>query len=85
MPSHRRSALSPSLPPQVMPQHLKETSFWVGINEERLADDDILQGLQSRFSSRPVAKRIDSDGTNSKTKRVRSVGSGRCVGCNGMA
>ena len=62
-----------------MPQHLKETSFWVGLNEERLADDDILQGLQSRFSSRPVAKKIDSDGTNSKTKRVggSTVGFGR--------
>ncbi|XP_037070758.1 protein diaphanous-like [Pollicipes pollicipes] len=57
---------------KVMPQHLKENSFWVGINEERLADEDILQGLQNRFSSRPIAKKVDAD-INSKTKKSKEL------------
>ncbi|KAF0298551.1 Protein diaphanous [Amphibalanus amphitrite] len=58
---------------KVMPQHLKENSFWVGINEERLADEDILEGLQNRFSSKPVAVKMDTDGANAKTKRTKEL------------
>lgn len=37
---------------------MSEKSFWVKVQEEKLASPDILKGLAERFSSKP-AKKID--------------------------
>uniref|UniRef100_A0AAG5DR30 Diaphanous n=1 Tax=Anopheles atroparvus TaxID=41427 RepID=A0AAG5DR30_ANOAO len=42
------------------PKNLSENSFWVQVQEEKLADNDILARLALKFSSKPV-KPIDRD------------------------
>ena len=61
-----------------MPNTLKENSFWTKANEEALADDDILKGLQSKFASKPVAKKTEVTENNNKNKKVRL----HLVSCN---
>ncbi|ODM97180.1 Protein diaphanous 3 [Orchesella cincta] len=39
----------------IEPQKLSKTSFWVGVNEEKLASQEILEGLM-RFSTKPPAR-----------------------------
>lgn len=46
---------------QILPQKLSEKSFWVKVQEEKLASPDILNGLAQKFSSKPPAKKIDDD------------------------
>nr|XP_022909899.1 protein diaphanous isoform X2 [Onthophagus taurus]XP_022909900.1 protein diaphanous isoform X2 [Onthophagus taurus] len=41
----------------IVPQKMSEKSFWVKVQEENLASNDILQGLQERFSSKPAQKK----------------------------
>ena len=55
---------------QIMPNTLKENSFWTRANEEALADDDILKGLQNKFASKPVAKKANVEENNNKNKKV---------------
>lgn len=40
---------------------MSEKSFWVKVQEEKLASPDILDGLALRFSSKPPTKRLDED------------------------
>ena len=44
---------------QIVPQKLSEKSFWVKVQEEKLASPDILNGLAQKFSSKPPAKKVD--------------------------
>jgi hypothetical protein len=44
---------------QILPQKLSEKSFWVKVQEEKLASPDILNGLAQKFSSKPPAKKMD--------------------------
>jgi diaphanous 2 len=46
---------------QILPQKLSEKSFWVKVQEEKLASPDILNGLAQKFSSKPPAKKIEDD------------------------
>uniref|UniRef100_A0A2M4BBJ2 Putative rhoa gtpase effector dia/diaphanous n=1 Tax=Anopheles marajoara TaxID=58244 RepID=A0A2M4BBJ2_9DIPT len=46
----------------IEPDKLSESSFWVQVQEEKLADSDILTTLALKFSSKP-AKAIDKDST----------------------
>lgn len=46
---------------QILPQKLSEKSFWVKVQEEKLASPDILNGLAQKFSSKPPTKKIDDD------------------------
>ncbi len=43
--------------PQIVPQKLPEKSFWVKVDEEKLASADIFNGLVQKFSSKPATKR----------------------------
>lgn len=38
---------------------MSEKSFWVKVQEEKLAHPDILDGLAQRFSSKPAKKMDD--------------------------
>lgn len=38
---------------------MSEKSFWVRVQEEKLASPDILEGLAQRFSSKPSTKKSD--------------------------
>lgn len=44
---------------QILPQKLSEKSFWVKVQEEKLASPDLLTGLAQKFSSKPPAKKMD--------------------------
>jgi len=41
----------------IQPQKLSEKAFWVRVEEDRLVSPDLLEGLSSRFSSRPPVKK----------------------------
>lgn len=59
----------------IVPQKLSEKSFWVKVQEEKLASPDILNGLVAKFSSKSVAKKvddvIDKGGTMKKVKALK--------------
>lgn len=59
----------------IVPQKLSEKSFWVKVQEEKLASPDILNGLVAKFSSKPSTRRsddvIDKGGTLKKVKALR--------------
>ncbi|XP_014259782.1 protein diaphanous [Cimex lectularius] len=63
----------------ILPQKLSEKSFWVKVQEEKLASSDILDGLAARFSSKPKTKKtedvIDKSGTLKKVKSLRVLDS----------
>lgn len=40
---------------------MSEKSFWVKVQEEKLASPDILEGLAQKFSSKPPSKKVDDD------------------------
>ncbi len=42
---------------QIQPQKLSEKAFWVRVEEDKLVSPDLLEGLSSRFSSRPPVKK----------------------------
>ncbi|KAH7953779.1 hypothetical protein HPB49_012065 [Dermacentor silvarum] len=42
---------------KVMPQKVSEKSFWVKVREDELESEDIFEGLVSKFSSEPPAKK----------------------------
>jgi len=41
----------------IQPQKLSEKAFWVQVEEDRLVSPDLLEGLSSKFSSRPPVKK----------------------------
>lgn len=41
---------------QIIPHKMSEKSFWIKVQEEKLASPDILNGLAERFSSKPTKK-----------------------------
>jgi diaphanous len=41
----------------IIPHKMSEKSFWVKCQEDKLASDDILQGLAAKFSSKPIKKK----------------------------
>ncbi|KAG8272107.1 Protein diaphanous 1 [Homalodisca vitripennis] len=43
----------------IKPQTLSEKSFWVKVQEEKLASPDILDGLAAKFSSKPPVRKVD--------------------------
>ncbi|XP_065220631.1 protein diaphanous isoform X2 [Planococcus citri] len=63
----------------IVPHKLSEKSFWVKVDEEKLASPEILNGLAQRFSSKPAHKRandvIDKAGTLKKVKQLRVIDS----------
>lgn len=48
----------------VVPQKIKEDSFWVQVKEEKLASDDIFKELASKFSTKPAKKTTEKDSTD---------------------
>lgn len=59
----------------ILPQKLSEKSFWVKVQEEKLASPDLLTGLAQKFSSKPPAKKmddvVDKPGTLKKVKNLK--------------
>ncbi|XP_051163052.1 protein diaphanous isoform X7 [Leptopilina boulardi] len=43
----------------ILPHKISEKSFWVKVQEDKLASPEILSGLAQRFSSKPSGKKID--------------------------
>ncbi|XP_029156307.1 protein diaphanous isoform X2 [Nylanderia fulva] len=43
----------------IMPHKLTEKSFWMKVQEDRLASPEILDGLAQKFASKPSGKRMD--------------------------
>ncbi|XP_018329945.1 protein diaphanous isoform X2 [Agrilus planipennis] len=61
----------------IIPQKLSEKSFWVKVQEEKLASPDILEGLAQKFSSKPPPKKVEGDALDSNTygtlKKVKEL------------
>nr|CAD7437653.1 unnamed protein product [Timema bartmani] len=59
----------------IQPQTLSIKSFWVKVQEEKLASPDILDGLSQKFSSKPPSKKmadvVDKGATLKKTKDLK--------------
>ncbi|KAK4878010.1 hypothetical protein RN001_010516 [Aquatica leii] len=45
----------------IIPQKMSEKSFWVKVQEEKLASPDILKGLAERFSSKAPTRKTEDD------------------------
>ncbi|XP_043803672.1 protein diaphanous isoform X2 [Apis laboriosa] len=43
----------------IMPHKLTEKSFWIKVQEDKLASPEILNGLSLKFASKPSGKKID--------------------------
>lgn len=57
----------------IIPQRMSEKSFWVRVHEDKLASDDILSGLASKFSSKPVKKNTEKDASDRMSTTKKSV------------
>ncbi|XP_046743902.1 protein diaphanous isoform X5 [Diprion similis] len=58
----------------ILPQKLSEKSFWVKVQEEKLASPDILSGLAQRFASKPTGKKVDNViDKSAPTKKVKDL------------
>lgn len=57
----------------IIPHKMSEKSFWVRVHEDKLASDDILSGLASKFSSKPVKKTTEKDALDRGTTTKKSV------------
>lgn len=57
----------------IVPQKMSEKSFWVRVHEDKLASDDILNGLASKFTSKPVKKAVERDSTDRVPTTKKSV------------
>ncbi|XP_015517200.1 protein diaphanous isoform X5 [Neodiprion lecontei] len=58
----------------ILPQKLSEKSFWVKVQEEKLASPDILTGLAQRFASKPTGKKVDNIiDKSAPTKKVKDL------------
>ncbi|KAL0280838.1 UNVERIFIED_CONTAM: hypothetical protein PYX00_002011 [Menopon gallinae] len=51
----------------IIPQKLSENSFWVKVQEEKLASPDILEGLCEKFSTKQTVKKIEDIGDGTGT------------------
>ncbi|XP_037088136.1 protein diaphanous-like isoform X2 [Pollicipes pollicipes] len=58
---------------KILPNNLKENSFWVKANEEALADDEILEGLKSKFASKPPPQKAEVAQANNKGKKGKEL------------
>lgn len=56
----------------IIPQKLSENSFWVKVQEDKLADDEILSGLAMKFSSKPM-KQADKDSVDRPPSSKKNV------------
>lgn len=56
----------------IIPQKLSEKSFWAKCQEDKLASEDILSGLASRFSSKPI-KKVDKDSVDKPNNTKKNV------------
>ncbi|XP_021701663.1 protein diaphanous [Aedes aegypti] len=56
----------------IIPQKLSEHSFWVKVQEDKLADDEILSGLAMKFSSKPM-KQADKDSVDRPPSSKKNV------------
>jgi len=52
---------------------MSEKSFWVQVREEKLASPDILEGLASKFSSKPISKKSDDSVEKQPSKKVKDL------------
>lgn len=63
----------------IIPNKMSEKAFWVNVQEDKLASPDILNGLQQKFASKPVAKRnedaVDKVHTLKKVKDLKILDS----------
>ncbi|XP_034951214.1 protein diaphanous isoform X2 [Chelonus insularis] len=58
----------------ILPHKLNEKSFWVKVQEDKLASPEILNGLAQKFSSKPPTKKIDDVvDKSSSTKKVKDL------------
>ncbi|XP_024944469.1 protein diaphanous isoform X5 [Cephus cinctus] len=58
----------------ILPQRLTEKSFWVKVQEDKLASPDILKGLAQQFASKPSGRKIDDVVDKSTgTKKVKDL------------
>ncbi|XP_070503361.1 protein diaphanous [Chironomus tepperi] len=57
----------------IIPHKMSEKSFWVRVHEDKLASDDILSGLASKFSSKPIKKAAEKDALDRGTTTKKSV------------
>lgn len=53
----------------IIPHKMSEKSFWVRVHEDKLASEDILSGLASKFSSKPMKKIAEKDATDRPTAK----------------
>lgn len=57
----------------IIPQKMSEKSFWVRVHEDKLASEDILSGLASKFSSKPLKRATEKDSGERPTTMKKSV------------
>jgi diaphanous protein len=57
----------------IIPHKMSEKSFWVRVHEDKLASDDILNGLASKFSSKPMKKALEKDANDRAPTTKKSV------------
>ncbi|XP_058799621.1 protein diaphanous isoform X2 [Phymastichus coffea] len=58
----------------ILPHKMTEKSFWVKVQEDKLASPEILNGLAQKFSSKPAARKMDDVVDKSApTKKVKDL------------
>lgn len=57
----------------IIPHKMSEKSFWVKVQEDKLASDDILIGLSAKFSSKPIKKTTEKDAIDRPTTAKKNV------------
>lgn len=57
----------------IIPHKMSEKSFWVRVHEDKLASEDILSGLASKFSSKPIKRTTEKDSSERPTTVKKSV------------
>ncbi|KFB49099.1 diaphanous [Anopheles sinensis] len=55
------------------PKNLSENSFWVQVQEEKLADNDMLARLAMKFSSKPAVKQMDRDNSDRPQSSKKNI------------
>ncbi|XP_076362550.1 diaphanous related formin 1 isoform X1 [Tachypleus tridentatus] len=58
---------------KIQPQKLSEKSFWVKVDEETLADEDVLDSLTLKFSSAPPAKKPKQQTEEKSVKKAKEL------------
>jgi len=52
---------------------LTKNAFWVNLDEERLVSDELVENLQTRFSTKTVVKRSETDSGSNSGKRLKQL------------